>query len=145
MGELQPPLAEQSPNKGYNAGALVVYPRPDEVAVPLRRDEFDTLCEGGISEARASRDLCLGIFFGAFAGLAGVLATTEWTTIWAPERRGGFLFWVAILFLMVAGSFVGACIHWVRLRRTNKNSPYSRLKTRLLKLYEAQAQAEGPW
>ena len=137
------PQPEQAPQASYKAGgALVVQPLPDEIGVPVRRDQFDILCEGGIGEARASRDLCLGIFFGALAGLAGVLATTEWSTIWAPERRGGFLFWVAILFLMTAGSAVGACVHWVRLWRTTKDSSYSRLKDRLLKLYEAQASSQ---
>ncbi|PYV76228.1 MAG: hypothetical protein DMG96_14740 [Acidobacteria bacterium] len=45
---------------GYNAGGLVAYPLPDEIVVPLRREELDTLCEGGVSEERANRDLYIG-------------------------------------------------------------------------------------
>jgi hypothetical protein len=135
------PQPEQAQATYKAGGGLLVQPLPDEIGVPVRRDQFEILCEGGVGEARANRDLCLGIFFGTVAGLSGVLATTEWTTIWAPERRWGFLFWVAILFLMTAGSAVGAGIHWLRLRRTTKDSPYSRLKTRLLKMYEAKEAA----
>jgi hypothetical protein len=59
----------------YQAGAgLIVAKLPDEVGVPVRRDQFEILCEGGIAEARASRDLCLGILFGTMAGILGVMA-----------------------------------------------------------------------
>jgi len=35
-------------SRGYNAGGLVAFPRPDDIVVPLRREEFDILCEGGV-------------------------------------------------------------------------------------------------
>ena len=53
---------------GYNAGGLVAYPLPDEIVVPLRREELDTLCEGGVSEERANRDLYIGAGVGAVGG-----------------------------------------------------------------------------
>jgi hypothetical protein len=122
---------------GYSAGgSLVAYPRPDEVVVPLRREEFDTLCEGGVSEAKGSRDLCVGIGFGALAGLIGVLATTDWDTTWKPGHRGWFFFCLLALCVMVAGSAVGAWIHQVRLNRTINSSAFSRVRARLLGLFD---------
>jgi hypothetical protein len=76
MGD--PPPAIANAPTGYQAGAgMIVSKLPDEIGIPLRRDEFDILREGAISEARASRDLCLGFFFGALVGIIGILATTE--------------------------------------------------------------------
>jgi hypothetical protein len=122
---------------GYSAGgSLVAYPRPDEVVVPLRREEFDTLCEGGVSEAKASRDLCVGIGFGALAGLIGVLATTDWDTTWKPGHRGWFFFCLLALCVMVAGSAAGAWIHQVRLNQTINSSAFSRVRARLLSLFD---------
>ena len=43
-----------------------------------------------------------------------------------------------ILFFVVAASVTGAIIHEVKRRRTITNSPFSRLKARLLKLYDAR-------
>jgi hypothetical protein len=138
--QVNDPQAQPAENEGtYLAGAgLVVSRLPDEVGVAVRRDQFDILCEGGIGEARASRDLCLGIFFGAVIGIGGVLATTEWDNVWKPEHRGSFILWGVILLIMVSGSGVGAIIYGVRLWRTRGNSAYSRLVERLKKLYEAQ-------
>jgi hypothetical protein len=134
-GDAQPPLATTPPVKGYQAGVVVARPLPDEMAVPLRKDQFDILCEGGIGEARASRDLCIGVFFGTLAGLVGVVATADWDTVWKPERRWLFLLPVLVLCMGVAGSAVGACIHWVRLSRADSDSPYSRVRKQLSELF----------
>jgi hypothetical protein len=140
MGDLPPAIANAP--VGYQAGAgMIVSKLPDEIGVPLRRDEFDILREGGISEARASRDLCLGIFFGALVGIIGVIATIEWESVWKPERRGTFIFWVGALVVLASGSGVGAVIHEQRRRSTVGNSPYSRLVDRLKKLYDDQRDA----
>ncbi len=137
-GMLQPPFWDDGSASYKAGGGLMVSKLPDEVGVPVRRDQFEVLCEGGIAEARASRDLCLGIFVGVVAGLAGVFATIEWDSIWAPGRRGWFAFSVAILLVMASGSGVGALIYEIRRRTTTTNSPYSRLVARLKKLYDAQ-------
>ncbi len=121
---------------GYSAGgSLVAYPRPDEVVVPLRREEFDTLCEGGVSEEKASRDLFIGAGFGALVGLVGVLATTDWDTAWKLGHRGWFLFFLLVLCAMGAGSVAGAFIYQSHLKRTSSNSAFSRLRARLLGLF----------
>jgi hypothetical protein len=121
---------------GYNAGGLVAYPLPDEIVVPLRREDLDTLCEGGVSEERANRDLYIGAGVGALAGLIGVLATTDWDGTWKPERRWWFLIPFLVLCVMVAISIVGASIHQGHLKRTIGNSAFSRLKARLLRLFD---------
>jgi hypothetical protein len=102
----------------------------------LRRDEFDTLCEGGVSEEKASRDLYIGIGSGALAGLVGVLATTDWDAAWKAGHRGWVFSSLLVLCVMVSGSVVGACIHHIRLNRTISNSAFSRLQLRLLKLFD---------
>jgi hypothetical protein len=122
-------------SRAYNAGGLFAYPRPDEIVVPLRREEFDTLCEGGVSEEKSSRDLYIGGCFASLAGLVGVLVTTDWASTWQPERRWRFLIPFLVLCIMVTASVVGACIHQVRLKRTSSNSPFSRLRARLLGLF----------
>lgn len=89
-----PPITPQGPAPtagNYKASTLVVSPRPDELGFPLREDEFQILCEGEVSDARAGRDLCFGAFLGAAVGLAGVLASVDWGTIWGPDRRMPFL------------------------------------------------------
>lgn len=128
---------QQVTKRGYSAGgSLFAFPRPDEVVVSLRREEFDILCEGGVSEEKASRDLYIGVGSGAFAGLIGVLATTDWDATWKPGHRGLFFFSLLVLCVMVAGSLIGARIHQVRLDRTISKSPFSRLTSRLLRLFD---------
>jgi hypothetical protein len=133
------PQVVQAQPGTYQAGAgLVVSKLPDELAVPLRRDEFQTLCEGGISESRASRDLCLGILFGTLAGILGVLATADWATVLAPQHRFWFVLSVIVLIAMESGSAVGATIYFLRCRRIATDSPYSRLRDKLLKFYSGE-------
>jgi hypothetical protein len=134
------PQAIQGAEQGtYKAGAgLIVTKLPDEVAVPMRREDFQTLCEGGVAESRASRDLCVGIFVGVVVGLVGIFATVDWENVWKPEHRNSFLFWVGLLLVLAAGSGVSTVIFWIRCYRTTTNSPYSRLRDKLLKMYGQQ-------
>jgi hypothetical protein len=123
-------------SRGYSAGGnLVAYPRPDEVVVPLRRDEFDTLCEGGASEEKASRDLCIGVGATALVGLVGVLATTDWNTTWKPDRRWWFLIPLLVFSVTTVGSIVGVWIYQLRLNRIISNSPFSRVRAKLVGLF----------
>jgi hypothetical protein len=130
-GNIQSPVVQTPPTQGYNASSLVVPPRPDEFGFPLREDEFRTLCDGEINEARAGRDLYIGSCIGALVGLAGVVATTDWDTTWQPGRRGWFLVSLVVLLSASVGSAVGVCIHQARLTRTRNDSSYSRLKKRI--------------
>jgi len=141
MSEGNTPVPEQANavEPPYQAAALVVPPRPNEFGFPLREDEFHILCEGEVSDARAGRDLCAGFFVGAVIGFVGVLATTDWGNVWQPERRMPFLAWSAVLLIIVAGSGVGWIICYVRLRRTRKDSPYSRLRKRISDWFNSQS------
>jgi hypothetical protein len=137
MGDV-PQAIPEAPGTYQAGGGMIVSKLPDEPGVPVRRDQFDILCEGGVAEARASRDVCLGILGAALAGIIGVLATTEWDSVWKPDRRWPFIFWVVVLLIMVSGSGVGALIYEIRRRTTKTNSPYSRVVAQLTKLYDAQ-------
>jgi len=108
------------------------------MAFPLREEEFQILREGEISTARSSRDVCVGIGATALAGLIGVLCTVDWETAWKAEHRGSFLFWLALLWLLLGGSVVGAWIHQSRLQRVREDSPYSRLTTRITDWFGVQ-------
>lgn len=138
-GTNQAVAPQTPPAEGYHASSVIVPPRPDEYGFPLREDEFQTLCEGEINEARAGRDLYVGSGVGALVGLVGVLATTDWDTTWKPGRRGWFLSCLVILFSAVIGSVVGACIHQARLTRTRNDSSYSRLRKRISEWFKSQS------
>jgi hypothetical protein len=128
-------------------GSLIVQPLPAEAAFPLRKDDFLTLCEGDISEARSNRDVCAGISCTAVVGFFGVLAAIDWDTIWKAGPLKIIVLVILLMFLLIttSGSAVGALIHNSRLKRTLKDSPYSRVKARLLKEYDAQAPSQGKY
>src|ERR1700730_4945517 len=141
-----PALPSHGDHANYNAGGvLIVQPRPDEPAFLLRKDDFLTLCEGDISGARASRDICIGISCTAVVGFIGALAAVDWDTIWKSGHLKIAVLVILLMLLLISssGSAVGALIHHLRLKRTLESSPYSRVKTRLLKEYEAQVAPRG--
>ena len=125
--------------RGYNAGgSMVGYPRPDEVVVPLRRDEFDTLCDGAVGEERANRDLYIGGAIGSFIGLVGVLvaAAADWDGISKSHLQAWtFLIASVILIVLTTGSVAGACVYHANMKRTLTNSAFSRVKARLEGLF----------
>ena len=121
----------EQPSERYQASSLLVGSRPNEIAFPLREDEFQTLSEGELSDARSSRDLCIGILITAAVGLAGLLALVDWEISLKPEHRVRFLCWMSLLIAAVAGSFVGVLIHQLRMVRASTKSPYYRLKMRI--------------
>ena len=132
------PMPPQEGN--YQAGAgLFVGKLPDELGVPLRSDDFKTLCEGGTAESRASRDLCIGLLGGAVLGICGILATEDSDFVWKPEHRGWFLFWVILMIVIAAGSAAGAVIYGARAQKIATDSPYARLVAKMRKLYEEGA------
>ncbi len=141
-GEIQPaPPAPAPPN--FTVGSTVVPPSSAEIAFALREDQFQTLCEGEMNTDKASRDLCIGLLAGAVVGFVGVLASTDWETIWKPERRVPFLFWSGFLLVIASGSLIGTIICWKRLYRTGKNSSYARLKSRIEGFFAAEKPPQG--
>jgi hypothetical protein len=136
--------ADPQPQGNFQASSLVVPPRPNEFGFPLREDEFQILREGAVGDDRAYRDLCTGFLVGAVVGLIGVLATVDWGTIWQPEKRGPFLFWVALLLLIIAASATGVIICQLRLCKTRTNSPYARLTQKISTWFTAQQTGTRP-
>jgi hypothetical protein len=128
--------------RGYQASSVLVPPRPNDVAFPLRLDEFETLCESEVGEARASRDLYIGITAGSFAGVIGLLGGSDLATVWQPGRRLPFFVSLLVLSCIVVATAVGACIHHARLKRGGSSS-YSRLKTRMLQFFDNEALASS--
>jgi hypothetical protein len=122
----------------YQAGSLVVSPRPDEFGFALREDEFQILCDGEVGTARASRDLFLGIFGGAVVGLIHIIATTDWQTIWQPNNRVTFFPWCGVLLVIVTLSAMGAIIFHLRLTKTRTDSAYARLEHKVSAYFAAQ-------
>jgi hypothetical protein len=145
---LMPPQPEQGKQASYKAGGgLVVQPLPDEIGVPVRRYQFDILCEGGIGEAKASRDLYTGICVTALIGFVGTLVAIDWETILAAQHRAKLilaLVSMGLLFAAVAVSAAGICIHEARRKRTLIDSPFAREKARLLRLYAQEAASAIP-
>ncbi len=131
------------PKVTYQASSLVVPPRPNEFGFPLREDEFQILREGAVGDDRASRDLCIGFLVGSVVGLVGVLATVDWASIWQPDKRGPFIFWVVVLLLIVAASATGVIICHLRLRKTRTDSPCARLTQKILAWFTAQQGGAG--
>ncbi len=135
MGDANPPL--QAAAARYQASSLVVPPRPDEFGYALRQDEFETLCEGGVGDAKNGRSLCFGCLVGAVVGGIGVLATADWESIWKPGRRGWFLGSVIALFLIIGASAAGMVIY--HRRTAHDKSRFARLKSQIEQFYVAQA------
>jgi hypothetical protein len=132
------PIPRIPGRRNYQASSLVVAPRPDEHGFVLREDEFQMLCDGEINEARAGRDLFLGLSLSAFVGLAGLAATTDWNAVFHQERWGPLL-WMLSLVVLVAGPGAAAIVHHKRLTRTRDDSPYSRLRKRVSEYFQGQA------
>ena len=147
MNDSLVPQPEQATHATYKAGGgLVVQSLPDEVGIPVRRYQFDILCDGGIGEAKASRDVNIGVFAAAFAGLVGVLIAMDWDIVLAPghlAKKVWLVVWTIVLLAMVVASATAICIYEARRKRTLTDSPYAREKTKLLKLYEAQEDSGG--
>lgn len=114
--------------ENYQAGAIIGRRRPDEVAFPLRQDEFLILCDGASGKDRAARDLYLGFFVGALIGLVGLAANIDWPTLFA--QRKWFVFSCFLVLVVIAVASITGCIsHWGRM--TQEDTPESRLKKKI--------------
>lgn len=143
MSETPPSTLPAPPVAGYEAGSLIVQPRPNEFPFPMRESEFQILCDGETSDARAARERYIGAGVSSFIGLIGVFATTDWGTVWQPNRRWQFVISSMVLFGCAMGSVVGICIHQSRINRTLNNSPYSRLTRHIQKWFESRPKTDS--
>jgi len=133
-----PPIPTTAGRPNYEASSLIVAPRRDEFAFALREDEFQTLYDGEINEARAGRDLFLGLCLSALVGLVGLAATTDWSAA-LHQGRWGPLLWMLSLVVLVAGPGAAAIVHHRRYTRTRDDSPCARLRKRVSEYFQGQA------
>jgi hypothetical protein len=110
----------------FDAGSLVVSPRPDEPLATLTRMEFHVLRDGELNEARAGRDLCLGFCGSAAIGFMGLIATIDWDSAFRLSHKAPFI-WTTLLFAITFSSAWGALIYHQRYRRNRNSSAYSDL------------------
>jgi hypothetical protein len=111
-------------------GTMIVPPQPDELVFPLRREQFDLLCEGEVSEQRTLRDICIATCASAAVGLMGLLATIDWDFTVRQGRKGPFI-WTSILAVIMLASAVTLVVAQHHITRTGKRSGYSRVKQRI--------------
>ena len=57
--------------KRYHVGDVTVLQLPEEPTFPLRQADFQILCEGEISDAKARFYMYAGLSFGALVGIYG--------------------------------------------------------------------------
>jgi hypothetical protein len=130
-----PPQEKEEPRIAVGGG-MVVPPQPEEVAYPLRGEQFDVLCEGErITEDKWWRDISIAISATALVGLVGVVATVEWDRALASKRWTVFVstLVLAVLFLVAAILFV---FMQTRLRRQTPSSGYARLKSKIATYFQ---------
>jgi hypothetical protein len=117
-------------------GALAVPTQPTEMAYPLRRDEFDLLCETEtINEDKRWRDISIAFFAAAFAGLIGLIGSIDWDSTfknqhWTP------LVHTSILGVVTLSSFVIFIIQQIKIRKKPVSSGYVRIKARISAHYQ---------
>lgn len=121
----QPASASQGK---YHAvgGALVVPSQPDESCYPLRMDQFETMCDGEMSTARSSRDVCFGILATGCAAITGLYFTIDWDSTISHGRKGPIVV-ISLLSIATASALVIAIAEMVRMRQTRGHSGYARL------------------
>jgi hypothetical protein len=114
----------------FEAGTLHVERLPDESLALLSRVELQVLRDGEVNEAKAGRDLCLGVLASAAIGLIGMISTIDWDAAFLGRRPAPFI-WAAILLAIIAAFGLGAAIYHSRYERTLHHSAYADLMKRL--------------
>jgi hypothetical protein len=114
----------------FEAQSSHVTRRPDENLATLNGVEFQVLRDGEVNQARAGRDLCLGFLGSSVFGFISLIATVDWNTAFRQAHIGPFI-WTALSFAIMLSSACGSLIYHRRYTRTQKDSAYSGLMTRL--------------
>ncbi len=130
-----PALVPELPNVQVG-GALAVPTQPPEMCYPLRRDEFDLLCETEtINEDKRWRDITLAIFVTAVIGLFGIVGSVDWDASFAAKH------WMPLEMAVIVGvitiaSLVVFVIQWIKVHQKPESSGYARVKVRITSHYE---------
>jgi hypothetical protein len=106
-------------------GTLAGNPQPPEPFYPLRCDQFLTLRDGEMSEARAVRDSCISAFVAAVVGIGGLVAVIDWDASIKDQRVA--IGATAVLSVGAAAALVVAWVQQRHITHTRTRSAYSRL------------------
>jgi hypothetical protein len=86
-----------TPTEGYHTGSVIVNPLPDEVAFPLREDQFQTLCDGSSSDAKSGMYLYIGLFVSAVVGVFSLFENADWASFLGEQTRNAHdLLWCGV-------------------------------------------------
>ena len=117
-------------------GTITIRVRPDEIAYPLRRDEFDALMEGEpLAEEKRWRDIALASAVAFFVGLLGTIDVIDWGQVWIA-RQWGHLLLVAAIGAGTTGWLVVLGVQHNRIRRIRDCSVFTRVKTTIEAFFE---------
>jgi hypothetical protein len=106
------------------------------MAYPLRRDEFDLLCETEtINEDKRWRDMSIAFFAAAFAGLIGLIANIDWDSTFKSQHWTPLVY-TSILGVVTLSSFVIFIIQQIKIRKEPVSSGYVRIKGRISAHYQ---------
>ena len=124
-----------TPNQPVDAGAgnyqvllggtLAGNPQPPELFYPLRCDQFLTMRDGEMSEARSVRDACITAFVAASVGIGGLVSVINWEAPIMQQKVA-----VSTTFVLCVGALAALVVGWVQhrsIKRTRGRSAYSRL------------------
>ncbi len=114
-----------SPTPLEFGGTLAATPLPPEPFYPLRCDQFLTLRDGEMSEARSIRDSCLSAFVAAAVGIGGLAAVINWDE--SIKQQKVALAATAILCIGATAALVVAWVQQRHIKRTRTKSAYARL------------------
>jgi hypothetical protein len=122
--------AETAPER-HAVESVFVVALPEEIAYPIRREEFVTLREGERdSNDQRWRDVCIGISSTAFPALIGFIAEIDWK--FAIASRKWMLFAFAVLFMAIfLSALTIACYLHAMVIQHKTDSAYSRLRQRI--------------
>lgn len=117
-------------------GGLAVPTQPSEMAYPLRRDQFELLCEAEtINDDKRWRDGALGFFAAAVAGFIGLLATLDWDSTFTNKHWPTVIFTGALGVLTLTSAVI--FIYFLfRVRRKHETGGFSRVKSQIKKWYD---------
>jgi hypothetical protein len=114
-----------SPTPLEFGGTLAGTPLPPEPFYPLRCDQFLTLRDGELSEARSIRDSCLSAFAAAAVGIGGLVAVINWDA--SIKQQKVALAATAVLCIGAVATLIVAWVQRRHIKRTRTKSTYARL------------------